>query len=72
MNDGVLEFRDFLKNPEDYGKMPELSEIDSYPVIMPVYSLKLNSGTMSLQCNYAYLDAHGDYIEGILTVYYKR
>ena len=71
-NNGMLEFRDFLKNQGDHNKMPELSEIDSYPVIIPVYSLTLNGGIMSLQCNYTYPDAQGNYIEGILAVYYKR
>ena len=72
MNNGMLEFRDFYENPESYNKIPEPSEIDSYPVIMPVYSLTLNGGMMSLQCNYTYIDAQGNHIEGILTVYYKR
>jgi hypothetical protein len=71
-NSGKLEFRNFRKNPEDYNKIPELSEIDSYPVIMPAHSLTLNGDFMSLQCNYTSLDASGKHIEGILTIYYKR
>ena len=72
MNNGMLEFRDFHENSENYNKIPAPSEIDSYPVIMPAYSLTLNDGMMSLQCNYTYRDVQGNYIEGILTVYYKR
>ena len=73
MNKGMLEFRDFHENSENYNnKIPTPSEIDSYPVIMPSYSLTLNNGMMSLQCNYTYHDAQGNYIEEILTVYYNK
>ena len=72
INFGKLEFRNYQENPEDFDKKPDLNEIDSYPAIMPVYNLALDGEVMSLQTDYFYPDGQGKYIEGILTIYYKK
>jgi len=64
-SEGMLEFR---LPPEGEGS----HDMDLYMVMSPSYSLALNGNTMSLQCDYSYSDAQGKYIEGILTIYYKR
>jgi hypothetical protein len=46
--------------------------LEFYSTMMPAYSLLLKNNTMSLQCDYFYSNAQGKYIEGILTIYYKR
>ncbi len=73
INNKQLEFRVFQENPEDYNKVLDISAIDSYPTVMPTYLFNLNGNRMSLQCNYInYSEAQDKYIEGILTIYYKR
>lgn len=72
MNEGKLEFRNFRENPEeDYDKKPDLSEIDSYPAIQPVYDLALNDTLMSMKSSYTYTK-NGETVEGILTVFYRK
>jgi hypothetical protein len=66
MNNGLLEFRDFQETPDDY-RMPELSEIYSYPTVTPDFVLTQDENQMSVQCNYNYNST-----EGILTIHYKR
>jgi len=73
INDGKLEFRIFQEDPaRDYDKKMDISEIHLYPTMMPVYDINLNGNQLSLQCNYIYPDEQGNYIEGILTINYKR
>ena len=73
MNEGKLEFRNFQPNPEtDYDKAPDLSEIDSYPMINTAYELTLNGDRMILKSNYTYENFRSEIVEGILTVFYKK
>ena len=73
MNEGKLEFRIFKENTEeDYNKMPDLSEVDSYRTMPPVYDLALNGARMSMQSSYFYANMQDESIEGILTIYYKK
>ena len=73
LNNNMLEFRDFPENPdESHIKNPDPFEMELYTVMTPAYSLTLKNNTMSLQCDYLYVKGQGKYIEGILTIYYKR
>ena len=77
MIDYGLDFRETEMLEEfksDKSDEPTRPDIDKFPVIMPVYTdMKLESNDiMSMQCTYSYYDASRRYIEGVLTVYYKR
>lgn len=65
----VLEFR----FPQEVG-VPVPADKELYPSMMPVYSnlTLLSSDFMSMQCDYSYRNTQGEYIRGILTIYYKR
>ena len=77
-NNDLLEFRDYQENvADDVEATPALSNISSYRVIKPAYSVTLSGRgkVMTLQGNYTYLDAFppkGKDIEGIITLYYKQ
>jgi hypothetical protein len=72
MNNGLLEFRKYQETLEDYHKIPKLSEMTSYQVITPAFSLEQNKNRIQLQCNYSDSDTEGNSVEGILTISYKR
>jgi hypothetical protein len=73
-NDNLLEFREFQENFETSGKFPNLADFepDAYPTTSPVYAISMEENLMLLQCNYFYSKAKGEYIDGILKIYYKH
>jgi hypothetical protein len=72
INDGMLEFRIPQEDQVDSDHHLEISDVDSYETMMPVYSLTLDKNTMILQCEYFYANKQGKYIEGILRIHYKK
>ena len=72
INGGKLEFRIDPESPDGFNNTPDLDEIESYHTMMPVYDFAIDGGIMSLKSEYFYPDGNGSYIEGILTVFYKK
>jgi hypothetical protein len=75
-NNQVLEFRNtgFWEVQEEL-PVPAIEDLKKYPLIAPLFrNLRLTGDFMVMQCSYSYRsdDTSGNYMQGIITIYYKH